>query len=281
MEVSFDLRLLRMFIAVAETGAVSKSAQRLARTQAAVSMQLQRIEKELETQLLIRSSRGVSLTDAGETFLAYSRKMIALTDDMQRRLSDKTLAGRVRIGMFEDLAVTRLPAAIAQFKCHHPSVEIELTSSYSEELARSLKDGRSDIVVADPVRFTGAPRSFISRQLVWCASRMMELEVDAALPIIIFESTCSWQDRMLASLAETGTNWKVGCRVENLSAMLSALRAGLGIGILFPEAIPPDCENIGRKYGLPPAPDARFGVYVCDKAPPLVEELATYLQGGF
>ncbi|NKC04857.1 LysR family transcriptional regulator [Ochrobactrum haematophilum] len=57
-----------MFIAVAETGTVSKAADRLARTQAAVSMQLQRIEKELDRELFKRSSRGVSLTEAGEAF---------------------------------------------------------------------------------------------------------------------------------------------------------------------------------------------------------------------
>jgi len=278
MEATIDVRLLRMFIAVAETGTISKAAERLARTQAAVSMQLQRIEADLETQLLVRSSRGVALTDAGEAFLAYARKIVALTEDMRRGLVDKKLVGRVRIGIFEDLAVTRLPAAIAQFRQKHPFVDIELTSSYSEELARSLKGGRSDIVVADPARFTQAPKSFMSKQLIWCASRLMDVDDGDPLPVIMFESSCSWQDRMIASLAENSIDWSVGCRVKTLPAMLSALRAGLGIGILLPEALPHDCENIGGKYGLPPAPQAEFGVFVDDEPSPLVEELAAFLQ---
>lgn len=281
MDVDFDLRLLRMFIAVAETGAVSKAAERLARTQAAVSMQLQRIEQALDAELVLRSPRGVSLTDRGEQFLAYARKMVALTHNMQRSLSDKTLAGRVRIGMFEDLAVTRLPAAIAQFRRHHPSVEIELFSSYSQELARSLKEGRSDIVIADPARFDIPPSSSISRQLVWCTSRMMEFVEDAPIPVILFDTSCSWQDRMIASLAEEGLTWTVGCRVRSLPAMLSALRAGLGIGILFPEAIPPYCEVLHAKFGLPAAPAAEFGVYVAHDASAVVDELASFLRDGF
>lgn len=55
--------------------------------------------------------------------------------------------------------------AIAQFRSRHPFVDIELTSSYSGELA--LKDRQSDIVIADSARVTQAPKSFMSKQLIW------------------------------------------------------------------------------------------------------------------
>ncbi|MFK4823126.1 LysR family transcriptional regulator [Ochrobactrum quorumnocens] len=278
MDASYDLRLLRMFIAVAETGTLSKAADRLARTQAAVSMQLQRIEKELDTQLFTRSSRGVSLTQAGEAFLAYARRVIALTEDMQRGLVDKKLVGRIRLGLFEDLAVTRLPGAIAEFKQKHPSVDIELSSSHSTQLARSFDEGQIDIVVADPARFTQPPLSFISYQLVWCASRLLDVNEEEPLPVVLFETSCSWQDRMVASLAEAGLVWTVGCRVKSLTAMLSALRGGLGIGVLFSEAVPPDCETINGRYNLPAAPVAEFGVYTANASSPLVSELAKSLE---
>lgn len=278
MDVSYDLRLLRMFVAVAETGTLSKAADRLARTQAAVSMQLQRIEKELDSELFTRSSRGVSLTEAGEAFLAYARRVIALTEDMQRGLVDKKLVGRIRLGLFEDLAVTRLPGAIAQFRQQHPSVEIELSSSNSAQLARSFDEGQSDIVVAHPARFALPPMSFISYQLVWCASRLLDVDENDPLPVVLFETSCSWQDRMVASLAEAGIAWTVGCRVKSLPAMLSALRGGLGVGVLFAEAVPPDCETINGKYNLPPAPVAEFGIFAADDPSPLVMELAKSLE---
>ncbi|MRH98198.1 LysR family transcriptional regulator [Agrobacterium tumefaciens] len=278
MEANFDIRLLRMFIEVAETGVVSKAAGRLARTQAAVSMQLQRIEQDLDAQLLVRSSRGVSLTDAGSSFLAYARKTVALTEDMHRGLTDRRLAGRVRIGLFEDLAFTRLPAALADFRRKHPHVKIELTSSYSKELARSLKEGHADLVIADPARFTEPPTSFISRRLVWCASRLIDLDEGGSLPIILFDTQCSWQDRMLSDLAENNIGWHVGCKVKTLPAMLSALRAGLGLGLLFPEAVPLDCELIDGQHGLPNAPAAEFGVFFGADASQHVQELALFLR---
>src|SRR5258708_28140004 len=67
-----DSTLLRAFVTVAETGAVGVAAARLARTQAAVSMQLRRLEEELGQRLLDRSPRGVQLTEAGQLLLPFA-----------------------------------------------------------------------------------------------------------------------------------------------------------------------------------------------------------------
>ncbi|SDA91615.1 LysR family transcriptional regulator [Mesorhizobium qingshengii] len=281
MERNLDIRLLRTFVMVSETGTVSRAADRLARTQAAVSMQLQRLELDLNAKLLLRSPKGVTLTDAGETFLAYARKTIALGEDMRRQLEGRKLSGRVRLGMVEDLAVTRLPSVIADFRRRHPSVEIELTSSNSADLAKILYDERADIVVADPARCTVTPSSYLSRQLIWCASRMMELEDGADLPLIIFEGSCAWQDKMLSVLAEKGIKWYSGCRVSSFAALISGLRAGLGVGLLLPEGLPSDCHNLQGQFNLPTAPIAEFGVYVSRNPPLLVQELAAFLRAGF
>jgi DNA-binding transcriptional LysR family regulator len=281
MEADLDARLLRAFVTVSETGTVSRAADRLARTQAAVSMQLQRLEAEVGAQLLKRSPRGVTLTEAGEILLAYARKTIALGEDARRQIAGRKLVGRVRLGIVEDLAVTRLPSIIADFRRRHPSVEIELTSSSSAELSRALFEGRCDVVMADPARFAEAPKAHLSRQLVWCASRMLEFDPQRELPLIMFDGSCSWQDRMLASLAEAGVRWRIGGRASTFAALIAALRAGLGVGLLLGEGVPADCENVQASYGLPAAPTADFGVYLADSPALLVAELATFLEAGF
>jgi len=281
MEADLDIRLLRAFVAVAEAGTVSKAALRLSRTQAAVSMQLQRLEAEFGSQLLLRSSRGMILTEAGEIVLAYARKTIALGEDVRRQIAGRMLIGRVRLGIIEDLAMTRLPSIIADFRRRHPSVEIALTSAGGADLAKAIDEGRSDIVIADPVRFASAPSGYMSRPLVWGASRIIEIDAEAELPLVLFESACSWQDRMLASLAEAGLPWRVGCRVSTFAALVSGLRAGFGIGLMLPESLPPDCENVQGRLHLPPAPMAEFGIFVGANPPPLVNELASFLREGF
>lgn len=281
MENDLDIRLLRAFVTIADTGTVSRAADRLARTQAAVSMQLQRLEEEIGAPLLRRSPRGVALTESGEILLAFARKTIAMAEDARRQIAGRKLVGRIRLGIVEDLAVTRLPSIIADFRRRHPLVEIELTSASSADLSRALSDGRCDIVMADPARFAMAPIWHLSKQLVWCASRIIAIEDDAELPLIMFEGSCSWQDRMLASLAEAGIAWCIGGRASTYASLISALRAGLGIGLLLQEGLPSDCRNLQGSYGLPPAPTADFGIYILKQPPLLVEELGTFLRAGF
>ena len=281
MEPDIDIRLLRAFVTVADTGTVSRAADKLARTQAAVSMQLQRLEGEVGAELLRRSPRGVALTEAGEILLAFARKTIAMGEDARRQIAGRKLVGRIRLGIVEDLAVTRLPSIIADFRRRHPSVEIELTSSSSVDLSKALADGRCDIVMADPARFAMAPIGHLSKQLVWCASRIIEIDEESELPVIMFEGSCSWQDRMLASLAEAGIGWRVGGRASTFAALISALRAGLGIGLLLQEGLPSDCQNLQGSFNLPPAPTADFGIYVIKRPPLLVEELGAFLRAGF
>lgn len=281
MKHDLDIRLLRAFVTVADTGTVSRAADRLARTQAAVSMQLQRLEDEIGAPLLRRSPRGVALTEEGEILLAYARKTIAMAEDARRQIAGRKLVGRIRLGIVEDLAVTRLPSIIADFRRRHPLVEIELTSASSTDLSKALSDGRCDIVMADPARFARAPIWHLAKPLVWCASRIIEIDDDAELPLIMFDGSCSWQDRMLASLAEAGIAWRVGGRVSTFAALIAALRAGLGIGLLLPEGLPSDCQNLQGRLNLPSAPTADFGIYIVTKPPPFIEELGAFLRAGF
>jgi DNA-binding transcriptional LysR family regulator len=107
---------------------------------------------------------------------------------------------------------------------------------------------------------------------------LLDVDEEGPLPVVLFETSCSWQDRMVASLAEAGIAWTVGCRVKSLPAMLSALRGGLGVGVLFSEAVPPDCETINGRYNLPSAPVAELGIYTANDPSPLVSELAKSLE---
>ncbi|MBA8881308.1 LysR family transcriptional regulator [Phyllobacterium myrsinacearum] len=278
MDMNLDPHLLRALIVVAETGTVSGAAERLARTQAAVSMQIKRLEVDLGTQLFKRTSRGVSLTDSGEILVAYARKLIALGEDARQQIEGRQLVGRVRLGLVEDLVVTRLPILLAEFRKRFPQIELDLVTAHSGELGQGLQSGNLDLVFADPARFTVVPFFHWSRQLVWSGSRMIDMGEGDAIPLIVFEGSCTWQDKTTVAFASAGVEWSVACRVSSYGALIGALRAGLGYSLMLPESIPSDCETLDSGGRLPKAPNADFGLFMAREPSKIVKELGFFLR---
>jgi DNA-binding transcriptional LysR family regulator len=241
-------------------------------------MQLKRLEADLGTTLLVRSPRGVAPTETGEIVLAYARKVAALGEETRRQLVRQELQGRVRLGMLEDLAIGRLPSLLADFRQRHPRVEIDLFASDSTELGQGFKRQRLDVVIADPARVSAVPVMHWSRELVWAASRMLDVKDDEPLPLVLFDGSCSWQDRMITLLAEANRSWRVGSRSTTFAALLAALRAGLGVALLLPENVPADCEALDAALALPPAPTADFGLFIAKSTPKIGEELGAFLR---
>src|SRR5215813_2212061 len=108
----FETGLLRSFVAVAESGGFTNAARLLNSTQSTVSAQIQRLEDDVGRPLFLRNTRSVRLTSAGETLLGYAKTIIRLNEDARLRLSGVPQAGRVRIGVQEDLSDSWLPPAL-------------------------------------------------------------------------------------------------------------------------------------------------------------------------
>jgi DNA-binding transcriptional LysR family regulator len=174
-----------------------------------------------------------------------------------------------------------LPTLLANFRQHHPGVSIELVTLGSVELGRQFQQERFDVIIADPARLTMMSALHWSRQLVWSASRILTIDEDEPLPLILFEGSCSWQDQMLTALADAGRPWRTGCKVSTFAALLAALRAALGVALLLPENLPSDCESVEAKLALPSAPRANFGLFIADTPSGLGQEFGAFLQRAF
>src|SRR5579863_4121544 len=123
-----ELRQLAYFDAVVRYGSFTKAAQRLHIAQPAVSAQIQRLEAELGTALLQRTTRRVALTYAGELFLARARRALEQLDRARADLDELSAVrrGQVRIGATQILGSLDLPAALAQFRHRYPGVSLAL-----------------------------------------------------------------------------------------------------------------------------------------------------------
>ena len=119
-----DPYLLRAFLTVVEIGTVNGASASLNRTQAAVSMQIRKLEGLVGVTLFERSTKGLDLTAEGQVLVPFAREIITLNDEIGRRLNGKVIEGRVRFGVVEDFAATRLiePFTSTSTARHPPAV---------------------------------------------------------------------------------------------------------------------------------------------------------------
>jgi DNA-binding transcriptional LysR family regulator len=159
-----ELRQLVYFEAVARCGGFTRAATQLHVAQPAVSAQIQRLETELGTRLLARTTRRVALTQAGELFLARTRRVLSELNAARGDLDElaAVLRGRVTLGATQVLGSFDLPHALSSFHTRYPGVALSLRSGLVAQLLAALDTGDVDLVLgpihADlPARYSAQP----------------------------------------------------------------------------------------------------------------------------
>jgi DNA-binding transcriptional LysR family regulator len=144
-----ELRQLTYFDAVVRHGGFGRAAAHLHVAQPAVSVQIRKLESELGTALLSRTTRRVALTHAGELFLVRARRVLAELDTARDDLAQLAglLVGRVRIGAIQALGPFDLPGTLAAFHQRHPGVELTLRSGPLRVLLDDLGHDRIDLAL--------------------------------------------------------------------------------------------------------------------------------------
>jgi DNA-binding transcriptional LysR family regulator len=147
-QVMFDLDVLRSFSTGIALGSYARAAEKLGRSTSAVSAQLKKLEAQAGTVLFRKAGRGLELTDAGETLLAYAHRMLELNDEASAAMRGVDLQGAVRLGLQEDFGETLLPAVLGRFARAHPKVRIEACVARSADLRERLELGQLDLALA-------------------------------------------------------------------------------------------------------------------------------------
>jgi DNA-binding transcriptional LysR family regulator len=143
-----ELSTLRVFMTVASERSFSRAAEKLARTQPAVSLALQRLESELGERLLDRSAKDVLLTDAGRTVLEFARRFQNLEAELQNSIAELRdhSAGRLVIGANESTALYLL-RHIERYRRLYPRVKVQIKRSFSSRIPDELIDGNLELGV--------------------------------------------------------------------------------------------------------------------------------------
>ena len=121
-----DISLLRTFIILADTQNFTRTAERIYRSQSAVSMQIAKLEEQLGCSLFQRDKRNVRLTIDGEKLRSYASQIVNLSDNLLSSFNEDEVEGNIVFGSPEDFATNYLPYILSDFVKAHPRITLDV-----------------------------------------------------------------------------------------------------------------------------------------------------------
>jgi DNA-binding transcriptional LysR family regulator len=247
-----ELRHLRYFVAVAETGHITRAAAELGIQQPPLSQQIKALEQELDVQLFHRLPRGVRLTDAGRALLDDARAILAHVDHAlaATRRTARGEQGRIAVGFTSSAPFhVFVPRLIRAFREAHPLVSLSLEESGTGELVDGLCNERLDAAfIRSPVAAAArlVVHSLLEEELVAAVPAGHALATpsdgDAALPLdrlaaetfILYRRPVGpgLHDRIIAACHGAGFSPQVGQEAPRILSTLAFVAAGLGVSIV-------------------------------------------------
>ncbi|KAA0693402.1 LysR family transcriptional regulator [Neorhizobium sp. P12A] len=226
--------LLRAFVAVAETGSFTAAAEVVGRSQSAVSQKVLRLEDILQMRVFDRTSRSLRLTCDGERVLVAGKRLLAHYQSFMHELRDPPKVSLLRLGISENLVQTQLPRLLSRFSHLHPDVQLELTTTATEELLVEYEARRLDIIIAKR-RQDGSPhpgRVIWREQLVWTANSDYRADDRRPVRLVMRRPPCIYRAVMTEALDVIGREWMTACTASNLLGIEAAVLGGLGVTVL-------------------------------------------------
>ncbi|MEV0081972.1 LysR substrate-binding domain-containing protein [Saccharopolyspora sp. NPDC050642] len=244
-------RLLEQFVVLAEERHFGRAAERLSMSQPPLSQALQRLERQLGVPLLVRSTRAVRLTPAGEAFAQDARRLLdaqASAVERARRIAHGA-EGELQLGYVSGLAHAFLPRLLREARQHLPGLRLHLHQNLSSELVASVRSGFLDLAfvrgpVADAdgvdLQDLGSERlvvalpeehSLAGRDIL----RLDDLvDEDFALPSLT--ALAALAEQVSAACRAVGFTPRELARADSLSGLLAGVAAG-GAVALVPEQV--------------------------------------------
>lgn len=265
---NIDIGVLRSFLLIAEGRSFAQASALVGRSPSAVTLQIQRLEQDLGTQLLHRSNREVGLTLAGERLLGFARRLVQTNDEAVLAFQAGDAAKQLRFGATQDLADAILPDVLRRFSMERPGVELTLRVDRSTNLIEAVKTGEVDAAIAvrrdDPLN-----RALLAEMpMVWIGQDGMNLPADRPVPLVLFDAPCSFRSAAIDALAAAGRPYRMALTSPSLTGLRSAVAVGLGITVRTGLLLGSGLADVGDGLGLPVLPNAALSLYINPESDP-------------
>lgn len=245
-----ELRQLEHFVAVAEERHFTRAARRVHVVQSSLSSSIRALERELGSDLLIRNSRRVELTEAGRALLPEARRALASADAARDAVASvrSLLRGQLTIGVIQSLGIVNLPELLAAYHAKYPAVALRLRNDSVSALVRATVEGELDVAFVDrPLDMRSVDdRPLGAESLVLAVSdsdplarrrRRVKLASLEDREFVEFRADSALRARIDATYGHAGLRRRMCCEVDTIAELVDLVSHGLGIALLPPMAL--------------------------------------------
>ncbi|VVD60979.1 LysR family transcriptional regulator [Pandoraea anhela] len=242
-----EVDLLRSFVAIAQAGSLSRAAQRIARTQSALSQQMKRLEAIVDQPLLQRTGRGVVLTGPGERLLGHAQRILRAHDEAMADMSGRGLTGTIRFGCPDDYAAAFLPHLLREFAVVHPHAQVEVICEPTPRLLEQLSRRALDLALISLPEGVDE-RNVIRREpLVWIGDPGLDgvlSDPHAPLPLALSDPDTLDHIAACEALAKIGRAYRIAYASSNLAGLAALARSGQAFAVMTQTAVPADLRIV-------------------------------------
>jgi len=225
----FEISLLRTFLAVADARHFTGAGVKLGINQSTVSQQIRRLEATCGRQLFTRDTHTVNLTADGAVLADHARRILDIDQQASDYFSDSAPRGRVRLGVSDDVTLTRLSSLLREIRRSNPLLSIELMVGLTNKLYQKLDSGWLDIVFAKRLNDDARGISIHRERLVWIGHEDFQLNRTDPVPLILYPSSSITSTLAMEALNAARRPWFVACSSETLNGIRAGTQAGLGV----------------------------------------------------
>ena len=236
---------LTYFIEICREKGFSPAADKLEKSQSALSTQIALLEKDLGVKLFDRSKRPLVMTEAGQLFHEFARDVLNKSQDFERYVAELSsgMAGEVRIGASTSVGTYVLPAIISRLLRKFPKIKITLSTQPRSLVFEAVRCGEVDfgLVLSDqpPERLKYRPLKaerlclFVSSEHVLARKRRVGLPDLASVPFVVGPHRTEYTEMISRVLSHSGlSQYSVAARISNFEGVKEVVHGGLGIGLL-------------------------------------------------
>ncbi len=266
-----ELRHIRYFQAICETGSFSRAAEALHVTQPTLSHQIKQLEDELGTHLLHRLGRRTELTEAGKAFSLYCAEILRNVGMGVAAVKDLEglLRGNLRVAVFHSFSASKLPAVFADFASRFPGVHIVALQVPRTEMQQGLMQGNLDFAVGytgvdsdsfeTEVLFEESLVLVVGSQHPWVALEAVPMQRLAELPLVLLTHEFGVRNYLDDYFSQAGIPLQVVLEMNAIDPIIAVLR-NTALASILPEGAVQSMKQVHKIPLLHPVPKRQAAI---------------------